>query len=112
MNPRSVLHVCLIALALLAGLPRPASACPTCSEAVAAAGDGDESDGPALAWAYNTSIYLMVSVPYLALGTVSVLVYRGLKDKARAEELAAGPPQPADGGLDHVLSPESTELRP
>jgi hypothetical protein len=111
MNPRSVLHVSLVALVLLAGLPPRATACPTCRDGVAADGDGDESDGPALAWAYNMSIYLMVSVPYLALGTVSVLVYRGLKDKARAEQLAAGPPQPADGGLDHALSPESTGLR-
>ena len=101
----------LLALTLTAGLPRMAAACPTCSAAVAADGDGDEVDGPALAWAYNMSIYLMVSVPYLALGTVSVLVYRGLKDKARAQQLAVGGPQPAAGGLDHVLSPESTGLR-
>ncbi len=100
----------LIALTVVAGLPRPAAACPTCNEAVAADGD-DGSDGPALAWAYNLSIYLMVGVPYLALGTVGMLVYRGLRDKARAQQLAAGGPQPADGGLDHVLSAESTGLR-
>ena len=81
----------LLTLALLGGLPQPAAACPTCRDAVAADGDGDESDGSALAWAYNMSIYLMVGVPYFLLGTVGLFVYRGLKDKARAEQLA-GPP--------------------
>jgi hypothetical protein len=33
------------------------------------------------AWAYNFSIYLMVSVPYLSLGVVGVLIYRGLRKK-------------------------------
>ena len=107
---RSVLLLHLLALALLVGVPRPATACPTCSEGVAADGDGDDSDGSALAWAYNMSIYLMVGVPYLLLGTVGTLVYRGLKDKARVEQLAGLPP-PANGGLDHVLSPESPGLR-
>jgi hypothetical protein len=39
--------------------------------------------------AYNYSIYLMVSMPYLLLGTVGFLVYRGLKQKAKAEQHAA-----------------------
>jgi hypothetical protein len=107
---RSVLLLHFLALALIVGVPRPAVACPTCAEGVAAEGDGDESDGSALAWAYNMSIYLMVSVPYLLLGTVGLLVYRGLKDKARAEHLAGEPP-PANGGVDHVLSPEPPGLR-
>jgi hypothetical protein len=108
---RSVLLLPLLALALLVCLPVPASACPTCSEGVAADGD-DDSDGSALAMAYNLSVYLLVGMPYFLLGTVSFLVYRGRKDKARADQLVAGPPQPADGGHDHVLSPESPGLRP
>jgi hypothetical protein len=40
---------------------------------------------------YNYSIYLMVSVPYLLLGGVGLMVYRGLRKKARAE----GPPDDA-----------------
>ena len=39
--------------------------------------------------AYNYSIYLMVSMPYLLLGTVGFLIYRGLKQKAKAEQQAA-----------------------
>lgn len=39
--------------------------------------------------AYNWSIYLMVTMPYLLLGTVGFLVYRGLKQTARAEQHAA-----------------------
>jgi hypothetical protein len=109
---RSVLLLPLLALALFVCLPQPASACPTCSEGVAADGDNDDSDGPALAMAYNLSIYLMVGMPYFLLGSVTFLVYRGRKEKARADQLAAGPPQPADGGHDHVLSPESPGLRP
>ena len=38
--------------------------------------------------AYNISIYLMVAMPYLLLGTVGFLVYRGLKQKAKAEQHA------------------------
>jgi hypothetical protein len=41
------------------------------------------------AQAYNYSIYLMVAMPYLLLGTVGFLVYRGLKQKAKAEQQAA-----------------------
>jgi hypothetical protein len=108
---RSILVLHFLAMALLVSVPRPAFACPTCSEGVAADGDNDDGDGPALAWAYNMSIYLMVSVPYLLLGTVGLLVHRGLKEKARAEQLTAGSPPPADGGLDHALSLESSGLR-
>jgi hypothetical protein len=32
--------------------------------------------------AYNNSIYLMVGMPYLLLGGVGYLVYRGVKQKA------------------------------
>ena len=45
--------------------------------------------------AYNTSIYLMVGVPYLALGTVGFMVYRHLRIKAANEAppiKEAGPP--------------------
>lgn len=46
----------------------------------------------------------MVAMPYLLLGTVGFLVYRGLKQKAKAEQLAAeevgrlsNPSLPPDG---------------
>jgi hypothetical protein len=38
-----------------------------------------------MARAYNQSIYLMVGMPYLLLGTVGFLVYRGLRQRALAE---------------------------
>ena len=46
--------------------------------------------------AYNNSIYLMVGVPYLALGTIGFMVYRHLRIKAANETppiTAAEPPR-------------------
>jgi hypothetical protein len=103
----------LLALVLLLSAPRPATACPTCNAGVAADSDKqDESDGANLALAYNVSVYLLVGMPYFLLGTVSFLVYRGFKDKARVEQLSAGQPRPADGGSDDVLSNQSPGIRP
>ena len=51
----------------------------------------DENDPFKEANAYNWSIYLMVGMPYLLLGTVGFLVYRGLQQNARAEQRTAGP---------------------
>jgi hypothetical protein len=43
-----------------------------------------EDDDPLReARAYNNSIYLMVSMPYLLLGTVGILVYRGIRTAQR-----------------------------
>ena len=50
----------------------------------------DENDPFKEAQAYNYSIYLMVGMPYLLLGTVGFMVYRGLKQKALAEQASAG----------------------
>ncbi|HKB35576.1 MAG TPA: hypothetical protein VKD72_03925 [Gemmataceae bacterium] len=63
----------------------------------------DEDDPFKEPRAYNYSIYLMVGMPYLLLGTVGFLVYRGLKQKARAEQLSAGP-APAGGEGDRPCS--------
>lgn len=73
-----------VALMLLA--PATVSACPLCKEAIGASqGPEDEPNNePA---AYNQSIYLMVSVPYLLLGTVGFLIVRGVrKNQAFFEE--------------------------
>jgi hypothetical protein len=60
--------------------------------------------------AYNWSIYLMVAMPYLLLGTVGFLVYRGLKQKARAEQLAADLAQAGgEGDLASCPSPSHGE---
>ncbi len=48
----------------------------------------------------------MVGMPYLLLGTVGFLVYRGLKQKARAEQLSAGL-APAGGEGDRSCSDPS-----
>ena len=56
--------------------------------------------------AYNRSIYLMVGMPYLLLGTFGYLIYRGLRQKALAEQQAAPAGQP-DGQGDRSCSPRS-----
>ena len=44
---------------------------------------GSEGDDPLQeARAYNNSIYLMVAMPYLLLGTVGFMIYRGYKKNA------------------------------
>jgi hypothetical protein len=58
---------------------------------VTASSGAEETDQMREAQGYNYSIYLMVSVPYLLLGGVGLMVYRGLRKKARAE----GPPDDA-----------------
>lgn len=80
--------VCLIGLCAV----RPASACPFCKEAL------DKPDGAAAVVgrddplreqrAYNYSIYVMVAMPYFLLSVVGFLVYRGMKQKALAEQQA------------------------
>lgn len=69
----------LIAFGLLAG-SAPASACPLCKEAISTNDSEDEVNN--LPAAYNNSIYLMVSVPYLTLGFGGFLIYRGLRQNA------------------------------
>jgi hypothetical protein len=53
-----------------------------------AAASGQEEDDPLReAKAYNSSIYLMLAVPYLLLGGFGWFVYRGLK--SNSEERSA-----------------------
>jgi hypothetical protein len=92
----------------------------------------EDEDQRRLARAYNNSVYLMAGMPYLLLGVVGFLVYRGLRERARLEQLVAnnarhlpaGTGQPAthspagDPGAArtshkesaHVLSPHETAL--
>jgi hypothetical protein len=39
--------------------------------------------------AYHLSVYLMVGMPYLCLGIVGYLIYRGVNQKPRPEQLSA-----------------------
>ena len=58
-------------------IPCPSlSACPLCKDAISSPSDGDDEINNA-PQAYNTSIYLMVGVPYLLLGGVGFFIYRG-----------------------------------
>jgi hypothetical protein len=45
----------------------------------------EEDDQMREAQGYNSSIYLMVGMPYLLLGTLGFVVYRGLKKHAAAQ---------------------------
>jgi hypothetical protein len=74
------------AILLFTALAFPAAvqACPLCAEAVAASntnsGDAETNEFPK---AMNQSIYLMVGVPYLTLGIVGFMIYRGCKKNAQ-----------------------------
>ena len=67
----------LLALVVILTAPAVASACPSCQDAPAAKSADEEGSGnPA---AYNNSIYVMVSVPYLTLAIGGFFVYRGMR---------------------------------
>ena len=78
----------LLAVLFVLLLPRLGQACPSCQEAVPATSGAGEEDSERLAHAYNNSIYLMVGMPYLLLGTVSFLVYRHLRIGRPGQESA------------------------
>jgi hypothetical protein len=89
--------VALLLLGVLLALPRPAYACPMCAEGVP--NDSPEEVDPArLSRAYNNSIYLMVGMPYLLLGVVGFMVYRGLRQRALAQSPAQPHPPANDTG--------------
>ena len=68
----------IIGLSFLA--PVALHACPLCGEAIASANANSNPDDvdnfPA---AMNQSIYLILAVPYTALGVVGFCIYRGVK---------------------------------
>lgn len=98
----SVIKIAAIVFAVIV-FAAPLQACPSCQDAIAAAGlqEDGQSNLPA---AYNASIYLMVGVPYLTLGVLGFLVYRGCKKNAEYLE-AMGRQRPAQAGS-YPLSPE------
>lgn len=73
----------LLLICLLLAIPQCAFACPLCKDAIATSDADDEPSGNNLPGAYNASIYLMIGMPYLLLGTFGFLVYRGLKKNAQ-----------------------------
>src|SRR5262245_20526133 len=67
-----------LALTLTLLLPCAVQACPLCSEAIAnSAGEDDEQTN--FPKAMNQSIYLMLAVPYTALGVIGFCIYRGMR---------------------------------
>jgi hypothetical protein len=66
----------------------------------------EEDDQMREARAYNSSIYLMVAMPYATLGVFGFVVYRGLRRKALADQLPVGAPRPGGAG-DSPCSPRS-----
>jgi hypothetical protein len=88
----------LVVCHFLVGHPRSLRACPMCAEAVPETSIVDEDDRVREAQAYNWCIYLMVSMPYLLLGGVGCLVYRGLKQRVQAgERHSVSVPVPTNG---------------
>jgi hypothetical protein len=59
----------------------------------------EEDDQARLARAYNNSIYLFVGMPYLLLGAVGLLLYRGLRQRDVAPRPAAAHPAGPPEGL-------------
>jgi hypothetical protein len=57
---------------------------------------GAEDEDPVrLSRAYNNSIYLMVGMPYLLLGVVGFLIYRGVRQRDRMQRAAADAARPS-----------------
>ncbi len=100
MSGRTLLYGVLLTALLL--LPRTVAACPMCAEAVPDTSAAEKADAERESKGYNQSIYLMVGMPYLLLGGMGLLIYRGYRRQAKKlaqQPLGAG----ADnGGSGHV----------
>jgi hypothetical protein len=99
-----------LALVAVLGAPWPVVACPACADAVAAQSSPDDEDPLLESRAYNNSIYLFVSMPYLLLGALGFMVYRGFRNKSR-QSIPPASANPAAEGADHVLSTEPPTVR-
>jgi hypothetical protein len=76
----------LVAFVVLLAPPRTVQACPNCRDAVPQTSGAEEDDQLREARAYNSSIYLMVAMPYLMLGALGFVIYRGIKQHAAAQQ--------------------------
>ena len=76
----------ILVLGFLLVAPATVLACPNCKDAVEATSSESNGDDDPFreAKAYNRSIYLMVSMPYLILGTVGIIGYRSYRSAHRA----------------------------
>jgi len=86
------MHLHLLARLLVIGalftFPASAPACPLCKDAISIPSAEDEVNN--LPRAYNSSIYLMIGVPYLSLGIVGFAIYRGVRQNAEFREKTEG----------------------
>ena len=76
-----------ILLSLFA-FPAVTPACPLCKDAISTPSGDDEVNN--MPRAYNNSIYLMIGVPYLALGIVGFAIYRGVQQNAAFRDNVEG----------------------
>jgi hypothetical protein len=103
MSARSLLYGALLATLLL--LPRTASACPMCAEAVPDTSAAEAKDAERESTGYNQSIYLMAGMPYLLLGGMGLLIYRGYRRQAKNRTQQPLDAAAGNGGSDHVRAP-------
>jgi hypothetical protein len=82
----------LLACLLGVGLSRPALGCPYCKDAAVESGELEEGDPLREARGYNQSIYLMVGMPYLLLGTLGLLAYRSCRAARKKAGRLSPPP--------------------
>lgn len=68
----------LLVVLVLLGVVSQGQACPLCQQTATQTAEASE-DPERQALAYNRSIYLMLTMPYLLLGVIGYKVYRGLK---------------------------------
>jgi uncharacterized membrane protein len=78
--------VAAIVVALVLLIASVAAACPTCAEGLAQ----NDPHGQSVAAGYYYSIILMMSMPYLVLGTFGSLAYYSIR-RARRQQSAAEP---------------------
>ncbi len=103
--------VCLVGLCFANPMAPQARACPMCKEAINTTNDMEEvyDDPFTEARAYNTSIYMMVGMPYLLLGTVGYLIYRHRKQRSTWSPLPDDPQLSAEQGDPSCPTPSRDE---
>ncbi len=67
------------ALFVSQALVTPVMACPSCQMAIESTNGDSQESLSNLSRAYNQSIYLFMTMPFLLLGTFGFLIYRGVR---------------------------------
>jgi hypothetical protein len=99
--PGRILLVGLLFATLLL-MPRTAAACPMCAETVPDTSGAEALDAARESQGYNQSIYLMAGMPYLLLGGMGLLIYRGYRRQAQEPAQQATLADAGTGGIGHV----------